>query len=74
MPQKPGSDLSSHPSEEDREVSRRRYHQYIEMSRAEPFATPDELIDRLSEEGATVLDCGHTRFQHAMADGCGKVE
>ena len=71
--QRPGSDLSSSPSPEDLEVARRRYHKFIEMSLAEPYTPPEELIDRLSDKGATVLSCGHTRFQHAMADGCAKV-
>ena len=52
------------PTEADHEVARKRYEEYIRITKENSLLSFDEVLDMLSDEGATILRCGHTRFEH----------
>lgn len=54
-------------SDADVEIARKRYMVYTKLRKEDPDAPFQELLARLPKEGATLLACGHSRFDHVEA-------
>lgn len=63
-PRKSGRSEYDNTTEADRDVARRRFRRYIELSRLDDGRTFQELLPLLPKDGASKLRCGHTRFDH----------
>lgn len=57
---------------EDEALARRRFDEYVRLTRDKTPGTYDneDVIKALPMNGGTKLDCGETRFEHLMNDDC----
>ena len=58
----------ANPSHEEMALARRRYEKFVELTAGEKDWKFEEILDQLPLDGAPVLECGHTRYDHVLKD------
>lgn len=57
-------------TEEDNDLARRRYEEYLRLSKEHEGVVFEDILPFLPLDGGTPLPCGCTRFEHLQTERC----